>query len=426
MVDIVALTDSLLDASINGVNFLYLDSRDEPGRRVLRFLFPGSDIPAFQDLGADAGPIAVTGVIISDDNVYMANKLRAVFAQPGPYTFVHPWLGTVSVVLEKRPVFTDAQDKLRLTSFQASFWLYTPIQPQPPSTLDELLDAMDDLRTAARAGLAQILAPAAMALSALSAVGSFAAQAVGWFTIATGGGLQSIVAESLAGVAGINTLLAGSPYPAAVGSALAAPSAALLAATTPPVPAAVGPGGATTPQTPIDGRITAGAMLSVAGAAAAANFPVTPGPELALALQALLLADTCAAASDIVYTDATEAQTWRDRIAAALDAAARQAAAAASAATAPASPVALGGVWAALLAARGAWMADMSAVIGRLPVVRTLALPRVPVSVWLVGQYLSGDNPANLVATVQTLAARNVLYCPGGIGTPTLEVLVPA
>ena len=63
---------------------------------------------------------------------------------------------------------------------------------------------------------------------------------------------------------------------------------------------------------------------------------------------------------------------------------------------------------------------------GKGAVVRTLALTRLPVSVWLVGQYLSGDNPANLVATVQTLAARNVLYCPGGIGTPTLEVLEPA
>lgn len=423
MVDIVALSESLLDASIGGVPFLYIDSRDEPGRRVQRFLFPGSDIPAFQDLGQEHGPIAINGVVIGDNYVYQANKLRALFLTPGPYTFVHPWLGTLSVVLKERAVFTDAQDKIRLTKFEASFWLYTPLRIPPPSTLDELLDELDDLRLAARAALEQILAPAVMVLSALSAVGAFASQCAAWFTIATSGGLRSIVAESIADVSGIGTLLLGASYPDDVYDALAEPSAALAAATTPPIPAAIGPGDAATTPTPVDGHITAAAMLSVAAAAAAAPLPATPGPELSLAVQAIVLADACSAASDIAFTDATEATTWRDRIAAALDLAATQAAAAASAATAPASPVALGGVWAALVAARDAWMSDMNAVIGRLPTVDTLSLPATPVSIWLVAQYLSGDEPTNLVATVDTIAARNGLYQLGAIAAPTLEVL---
>ena len=98
------------------------------------------------------------------------------------------------------------------------------------------------------------------------------------------------------------------------------------------------------------------------------------------------------------------------------------AAEAAATATAPASPVALGGLWAALVAARQAWMADMTSTIGRLPAVANLTLPATPVSVWLVAQYLSGDDPASLVATVGTLMARNNLYSPA-ITAPTVEIL---
>jgi hypothetical protein len=421
MVDIVSLYDSLLDASIGGAPFLYVDARDEPGRRTLRFLFPGSDIPAFIDLGHDDGPLHLTGCVIGDDHVRQANRLRAVFSQPGPYTLVHPWLGTFLVMPERRPVFTDAQDSIRRTTFEVSLWRFQPLQPALSSTLDGLLDQLDALRLAARAALRQVLAPIAGVLSALGTVTSFASQAGAWFHIAVGGGLQNIVIESLTNLSGVAAIIPTNDYGDAVTDTLAAPSAALAGATTPPIPSAIGPGDAATTPTPVDGRLTAGAMLTVAGDAAASSGP-PPWPVLSLALQALLLADSCSAASDIEFTDQQEAMAWRDRVAGALDTAASAAAAAAAAAIAPASPVALGELWAALVAVRAAWLADMNAVIGRLPAVATLVLPATPVSVWLVAQYLAGDTPANLVATVDAVMARNRLYSPA-IEAATVEIL---
>jgi len=135
MVEIVDLLDGLLDASIGGVPFLWADSRDEPGRRVLKFLFPGNDIPAFVDLGQDDGPIAMTGMVIGDDYVSQANALRDLFSSPGPYTLLHPLLGSFLVYSEKRPVFTDSQASLRCTKFEMSLWRDTPRQPVPPSTV---------------------------------------------------------------------------------------------------------------------------------------------------------------------------------------------------------------------------------------------------------------------------------------------------
>lgn len=422
MVDIVSLVSTLQDASYAGVPFLYVDSNDEPGRRTLRFLFPGSDLAAFQDLGQDDGTIRITGLLIGDDYIRQANALRDAFQTPGPATLVHPWLGELQVVLAQRPKFEDAQDKLRCTRFEAEFWRFLPRLPEPPGTLDALLAAADALRTAARALLAQILTPLALAVSVVGYVTRFASQAAGWFTIVTGGGLQGIVGASLANLSGIGALSPASGYAASVATLLGAPSAALAAASNPPVPAAVGPGQASTTATAVDGRVTVAAMLAVVASAAAAMADPTPGPELSVALRATILADAVQAASDIAFVSAQEAAGWRDRVAAALDAAADDAALAASQALAPASPESLGAAWDALVTLRADWLADMNAVIGRLPAVALLHLP-APAPAWLIAAYAAGDDPTQVVPALQDLATRNGLRRLGLVTQATVEVL---
>ena len=121
-------------------------------------------------------------------------------------------------------------------------------------------------------------------------------------------------------------------------------------------------------------------------------------------------------ASDIPVVSAQEARAWRDQVVAGIDLAASRAAALVSL-----DATSAGGLWRALLAARGAWMADMNQVIGRLPNVVTLNLPAT-VPVWLAAQYLVGDQPARVLETYHDLIARNDIRHPA-MATGPLEVL---
>jgi hypothetical protein len=421
MVTITSLYDSLLDASYGGVAFLYVDSRDEIGRRALRFQYPGSDVPGFQDLGQDDGPIHITGKLIGDDHVHQAQRLRTAFALPGPGTLVHPWLGTLQVVAASRAVFSDAQDQGRCTNFEAEFWRADARVPPSADMLSDLLDRLDALRLAARALLRQALAPVALAASIVGYVARYAGMLRSWFEIVAGGGLLGVVQGSLAGLSGITAIVPGSGYADAVADTIAAPSAALLAASVPPTPSAVGPGESAVAAVAVDGRLTAAACLAVANSAASVMTDPLPGPEMSLASRALLLADAASAADDIAFTSAQEAVAWRDRVASALDAAASDAAIAASTAAAPASAAALGAVWDGLIATRAAWMAEMSSVIGSLPNVASLTLP-APALLWLVAAYLAGDDPAAIPATLADLATRNGLRRLDLVAGP-LEIL---
>ena len=162
--DILTLFDSLVEASFRGLPFTIPDARHETGRRVERFLFPGQDAAAFQDLGALDGCITIRGLIVGDNYVRAMQRLEQAFRQPGPATLVHPWLGEMLVVA--RPAhFTFDQSRYRVVAFEVEVWRYQPNEPASPDTLTALLDTLDDLRTAARALLRLVLAPVALALA---------------------------------------------------------------------------------------------------------------------------------------------------------------------------------------------------------------------------------------------------------------------
>ncbi len=421
MVDFVSFADAPLDAWIGGIPFLYLDADDLPGRRVLRFMYPGSDVPDFQDIGREDGPLRITGMVVGDDWISQANALRDLFATPGPYTLVHPWLGTFLVMPADKPRFSDSQSTLRATKFELSLWRYWPAPMMLASTYASLISEMEALRDAIDAVLAIVLAPAALIVSALAIAQAFVAQVVGWVASAVLGGLATVVATGLDVLVAAESLYTSATYATSLAEALAEPFVELADASNPEEPAAIGPGTAAVTTTPIDGRETATAMLSVASAAATQSIAGEPAPVLAIAVQVYALSYACVTASDIDFTDATEATTWRDRIATALDTAAAAAGTAAADASDTPTAVALGALWQQLATARQAWFADMNAVIGRLPAVQTLTLPGGGASVWLVAQYLAGDDPTTLIATVETIVSRNALTSPATGGT--IEVL---
>ena len=153
-IDVIGLYgEYLFEGSYGGVPFWLVNSDDEGGRRVLRFLFPGQDIAVYQDLGEIDGAIAITGFLIGDDYTAQAAALRAAFRSAGPLTLSHPWIGDMlAVQAGTAPKITMAAAELRVARFTASFYPYTaPVLPAP-DTYQAVQDAADAVQEAA-AGL---------------------------------------------------------------------------------------------------------------------------------------------------------------------------------------------------------------------------------------------------------------------------------
>lgn len=190
------LFEGLFGASFRGVEFHMLDSRDATGRRWLKFLFPGRDDAAWEDLGALDGPISVSGILLGDDYVEQAEALRAACRQAGPGTLVHPWLGEIEVVLPEPAVFEYSDRSLRLCRFDATFERWRTAQAPALDTLGQLLEGARQLRATIRSTLRTVLAPVRLALGVVAAVQGFATSAI------------STVSGLVSGVQGSSGLLA--------------------------------------------------------------------------------------------------------------------------------------------------------------------------------------------------------------------------
>ena len=419
---------SLLEGSYRGIGFSYASAEDDAGRRVVAFLFPGQDITVFQDLGQLDGDITIGGIVAGDDYAHQIDRLRAAFQTASPATLVHPWLGSLQVVQAPghAPRFSFKSDELRIATFTATFRRFLPKPKPKANTLQGLLDSLKDLRTAAYGMLSNLLAPVALTLSAVSQVESLAGAVA-----STLGSLILSCPDPLAGIAGglpigLLSSIGGKPFDAtyagAVGDLLSAPTAAIAGTSTPATPSAVASGGSTATPVPVDGRVTAALILSASatiGTAtlSAAPIQIPPGPALILVVQSFMLIDATAAASAIEFGSQQEAIAWRDRISTAYDAAALSAAA-----LVPAAPGSSAALWRALIAARAAWAADMNTTLGRLPAVATFTPPgQAPV--WVLAQYLAGDDPAAIFATWRDLIARNGIVHPALPPVGKLEVL---
>ena len=291
-----------------------------------------------------------------------------------------------------------------------------------PDTLTGLLNALENVRTAALGLLTTVLAPVAITLMAIGYVESLASAIGSIFTGLTGGATNAAVQPAaltpIAALSTVNTLTPDTTYPAEVAAALGAVSAAIAATSAPTQAAAVAPGGSTTAPTAVDGRITANLILSAVSAMAVHASDPAPGPMITLAAEMLALADAIQAASTIDFDSQQEAMQWLTKLLAALIALAKQAAA-----LAVSEPTAAGSAWRSLEASKAALSDDMNALIGRLPSVTTFTAP-TSVPVWLLAQYLAGDAPDTVVAVYLDLVQRNQILNPAVAPAGPLEVLL--
>ena len=419
-----------LEGSYRGIPFTYdtAEQNDEVGRRTRQTLFPGQDIQLHQDLGAFDGDIVVKGIVAGDDANHQLDRLRDAVRIQAPATLVGPWLGRVQVVLKEGsvPKFTYSPAEMRIGRWSAVFRRAQPRPKPQTNTLQGLLDNLRDLRAAAYGLLGDVLAPIALGLSAVSQVESMAGEIGG-----TLGTLISACTNPLVGAAGalpiglLSSLAGLTPsagYARAAGDILAAPTQAIAQTSAPMIPSAVAPGGSTVTPTPVDGRITAALILSAASTisvATASGVPVQipPGPALVVSAQAFMLCDAAYAASTIVFSSQQEATAWRDRIALAMDVAIGTAATLMGAHPAPATTL-----WTALMNARAAWISDMTTTIGRLPPV-VLFTPPGAAPVWVLAQFLAGDDPSKVIPLYFDIIARNNITHPAQPGPGPFEVL---
>jgi len=424
-IDIIGdFSEFLFEASIAGVPFWMIDSSDEGGRRVLRFLFPGQDIAQFQDLGEIDGAITINGLLIGDDYTAQADAMRAAYRTPGPWTLQHPWMGELQVMqAEQQPRFSNTQEQYRVTRFSATFYPYTAPVPPVPDTLQALLDALDDIQTAAADVAAVVLAAAQLTVAVIAAVQSLASTVLGvWNTVlgAADAVITAAVAAPLALLAAIDDLAPNASYPANVAVAFGGVSAAIAGTSTPLIPAAVAPGGSLTPPAPQDGRTTANLILAALPSLVAPAQAPAAAQAMAAAAQAMAVAGAVQAASDITFTSQQEASTWQQTLYAAVGAAANTAALLVAT---PATASAGSALWRALVNAQSALASDMNAEIGRLPPVITFT-PPAPAPAWLYAQYLAGDNPSQVPAVYLDLVRRNGIVNPGAPPPGPLEVLL--
>lgn len=408
------LWDQLYPAEYRGVPFHVVDASEETGRRIQRTFFPGRDDTWHEDMGALDGGIRIQGLILGEDYIRRARRMRRALRTPGPGLLTHPWLGDMDVVLSGPGELSFLDREIRLARFSVTFEPFIERPPERLDTLGLLLAILDAVREAVRGLINLVLAPLRLLAAVVGAVGAFCGAMIGMFrgalaTVRGASRLGDVLLGPFAGLGGVARLDPRVGYAGAVAGALLAPSAAVRRAAMP------APVAALAPYTPIVAAPVADAAAGVRVlVAVAAGLGATP---LALATRAAVLADAAALGVRVPFAARDEALAMLALLDAALAALGDDLAVASAA-----DPVGAGGLWRAVDEARLGLARDLSEQAGRLPATARLLLPRAAPT-WLVAQHLAGDTPAAVPAQHAQLVARNRLALPGRCPAGPVEVL---
>lgn len=95
---------SLRQASFRGASFEVDDADESGGRRLARHEYPLRDVPFAEDLGRKAGEWRIRAFVIQGrarDYAEARDALRKALTAYGPATLIHPWLGELTVAVER-------------------------------------------------------------------------------------------------------------------------------------------------------------------------------------------------------------------------------------------------------------------------------------------------------------------------------------
>lgn len=394
-------------ASLGGVSFAIMDSREEIGRRINRVLFP--DLPpsqqVFQDFGAIDSAITVSGVIVGDDYVVRAQRMRKVLAKPGRLTLLHPWWGRLKVrlVAPAQIVFNERQ--IRVAHFQA------------------------------QVAIAGVLSAASLPLALVNSVSSLISQGHGVWDALTAQSPEPVKAAissqqtSMAtGVVAPRQNLDGS-YAADVAAVLIGTPAALAASVSSADSSVVAPA-ATQQVSQSDDEADTGQQVSTLLLAGAEQFGQiadrlslsNPDPAAVLALgvaaRAFIVSQLASAWADCVFVSNEDAEALLVQILAAVDALVNDVVAASSSR----ATVALQPLFGRVQALRSALIADATVRIGSLPAVVDVPVA-APRSLWALCYALEGDDVSKVPGLLDDGVQRNGLLHPALTGPGTVTLL---
>ncbi|GBQ23512.1 DNA circulation family protein [Acetobacter estunensis NRIC 0472] len=431
----------LATASWRGVSFFMPSSQDQAGRRLIQLWFPGSDRWRAQDFGKLDGPIHVRGLIIGDDYVIRATRMRTALMQAGAAMLVHPWWGSLRCRLLQPGTIEFSDSEIGVARFEATF-VREPVPTTSgglfstiANTVENVLTSADSLMDQATLVMRSILSPVSVGLALASAVNGVVSNVSGVWDGVCGGSsarVQAATAAALAALAGgvseptqntdttwadtITTVFSGVP--------VALADAATVSDTSAVAPATEVAGDTDAGIAPADAvalLLSAATQIGTSSSASALTS-VQPGAVAGTALVARIVtvAQALAAQTGQTYASQTDAVASRDTMLAALDALETSIEATAALVTFPVLDLSL-----AVMDARMAVTADINARIGRLPALVSVSVGGT-VNAWALAYAVAGDTGSAVASTWDDLIARNGILHPDLVGPGTIAVLEPS
>lgn len=431
-------------AAWRGVTFWMPNAQEESGRRLLQVWFPGRDDYRPQDFGAHDGPISVVGLIIGDDYVIRAKRMRDALMKPGPATLVHPWYGAIQCRLLQSGTLSFSDGEIRMARFQATFVRVPPQQTNTGlfgdivDTLTGVLETADGLVDQGILVVRSVLSVVTLPLALVSSVSNVVSVAGGvWDSLAGSTAALPILnaaAQPLATLkAGVSapTVNTGTAFADNLSNALVGVPAAIANAATPTTSAAIAPADAVanTNDASIGADAATKLLLNATVQLRADGEELVTRSTDQAAVRALVLgasvmtaAQAVAVASGLTYTSQSDAIIWRDKLLALLDGliADIETLAATAGATVPIS-----GMLNGLRDSKAAIVADISERLGRLPAIITVPVPR-QMSAWLIAYAVAGENTADVEGVWTDMVVRNQLRQPAMAGPGIIKILKPS
>ncbi|MBB3947211.1 prophage DNA circulation protein [Rhizobium skierniewicense] len=403
----------LLPCMYRGLSLFVADTSTENGRRVLEYLFPGVDAPAYDDFGLLPSVVTIDALVISDDYLARALVFKAAFEKPGPGMLVHPWLGPMQVMLEEPAEISFSARELRVVRINASF---------------------KRIPTGSAGGLSSLASNLTSAIATIMSAASILSGAVGTRVISSA--RTAAVTRSTR----IVTAAVSSTTPAS-GSARAVPQiVTALSASTPGTPVAftawvesaakvietisevpaVAPAAAAQAEVPATSQslMTIGLDVAVATTASSVAAPSDIDRALLISAAVRFIAAACAQSSYAAYASRREALAFRARVTSALDDVIEQL---------ETFGTTMFQAETSVLVRRArelsvAIVIDINEVIGRLPDVLTFR-PERNIDAWALALHVAGDDPARMEAVYRDIVSRNDPRHPASIEAGAVELL---
>ena len=420
---LASLVAGLLSAgSWRGVPFYLSTSEEASGHRQVKFLYPGQAQADRQFLGPEDGPMRIDGLLIGDDCVAQAGKLRAVCQAAGPGKLRHPWFGQFDAVLTEELRLSVAEAEFGVVRFTMSVERAKPVTPVTPDFFGRLQDSIDSLMGQATDLLSDALMTASGPLALFSfASGLLTTAGVMWSGLGLGPGGSDVAQATAAAVVALQTaaLPFDATFPAAAADLLAAPAIAIADASQPAEQSAIGAGPTAVLSPPaIDPADAAPVLLQAASTLASAAGAPPQVQAIALAAQMQAAGQAVAVGASIGFSStADQAAAWRDQVDGAL-----QSLQAVAEAVAVVLPLPAGAAWRAIDAVRQLAVADLNTRLVSLPAAQSVTTDRT-MDAWKIALALYGDTPALMATAVVDLWARNLLVNPAIVPPGTYAVV---